>query len=344
MTTNTSPAIRIVRNTTGRIVRVGVPMMTETDPEWYKRAATAAGACGRTYWIDATRLLTDQRGNAKIQKGAGRGYLSAILHLAPHRLSGRQVCAAHGACWQTCVAFNGKGAMKREAHDGELESMVRIALTHPAQCARIAKARLWSMAPDVFYAILDDAIAAHERKAHAAGLVSLIRLNGTSDIPHELQLDDNGQSVFVRHPATQFYDYTKLHRRAMRAATDASWPSNYDLTFSLDEKPGCADHARRILERGGRVAVVIRTDAMKTSWGSPLAKLGKLAIEQAIVGGVPGFEGVPVVSGDDTDLRHLDPRGAIVALYAKGRAARDTSGFVVGQSSSAKHRTSGRNR
>jgi hypothetical protein len=28
--------------------------------------------------------------------------------------------------------------------------------------------------------------------------------------------------------------------------------------------------------------------------------------------------------------RHLDPRGAVVALYAKGPARRDQSGFVVG--------------
>jgi hypothetical protein len=42
------------------------------------------------------------------------------------------------------------------------------------------------------------------------------------------------------------------------------------------------------------------------------------------------FLGLPVVDGDDTDIRHLDPRGAIVALYAKGKARRDQSGFVVG--------------
>jgi hypothetical protein len=42
------------------------------------------------------------------------------------------------------------------------------------------------------------------------------------------------------------------------------------------------------------------------------------------------FLGLPVVDGDDTDIRHLDPRGAIVALYAKGPARRDQSGFVVG--------------
>jgi hypothetical protein len=36
-----------------------------------------------------------------------------------------------------------------------------------------------------------------------------------------------------------------------------------------------------------------------------------------------------VLDGDDSDLRHLDPPGSIIALYAKGPAKKDTSGFVV---------------
>jgi len=41
------------------------------------------------------------------------------------------------------------------------------------------------------------------------------------------------------------------------------------------------------------------------------------------------FLGLPVVSGDDSDVRHLDKRGAVVALFAKGKAKKDMSGFVV---------------
>jgi hypothetical protein len=37
----------------------------------------------------------------------------------------------------------------------------------------------------------------------------------------------------------------------------------------------------------------------------------------------------PVFNGDDSDLRFLDPAGVIVGLKAKGRARKDTSGFVV---------------
>jgi hypothetical protein len=41
------------------------------------------------------------------------------------------------------------------------------------------------------------------------------------------------------------------------------------------------------------------------------------------------WQGYPVVDGDKDDLRFLDPKGGhIVALYAKGKAKKDTSGFV----------------
>ena len=54
-------------------------------------------------------------------------------------------------------------------------------------------------------------------------------------------------------------------------------------------------------------AVVYRTAYHKTTW-----------------------QGYPVVDGDSDDLRFLDPKGGhIVALYAKGKAKKDTSGFVV---------------
>ena len=41
------------------------------------------------------------------------------------------------------------------------------------------------------------------------------------------------------------------------------------------------------------------------------------------------FLGLDCVDGDDSDIRHIDPAGVIVALYAKGKARRDNSGFVV---------------
>jgi hypothetical protein len=39
--------------------------------------------------------------------------------------------------------------------------------------------------------------------------------------------------------------------------------------------------------------------------------------------------GRPVINGDADDLRFLDPEGVVVALYAKGKAKKDNTGFVV---------------
>jgi hypothetical protein len=36
-----------------------------------------------------------------------------------------------------------------------------------------------------------------------------------------------------------------------------------------------------------------------------------------------------VFNADETDLRFLDPKGVVLGLKAKGRAKKDTTGFVV---------------
>jgi hypothetical protein len=95
-------------------------------------------------------------------------------------------------------------------------------------------------------------------------------------------------------PSVQFYDYTKLaNRKAL--------PANYHLTFSLAENNEVQAFAA--LANGLNVAAVFRK--------------------------VPAvFMGAAVVDGDETDLRFLDPKGVIVGLKAKGKAKRDTTGFV----------------
>jgi hypothetical protein len=45
---------------------------------------------------------------------------------------------------------------------------------------------------------------------------------------------------------------------------------------------------------------------------------------------IPEFwNGRKVIDGDRDDLRFLDPSNVIVALYAKGKAKKDTTGFVI---------------
>jgi len=141
--------------------------------------------------------------------------------------------------------------------------------------------------------------------AEKIGMTPVVRLNGTSDIRWELfPVHRNGETfhnIFEAFPDIQFYDYTKLPNRVRI-------PSNYHLTFSLNESN--SSDAKKMLDSGMNVAVVFRGKASKFP-----AK----------------FWGKPVVNGDDSDLRFLSigTTGAvIVGLSAKGKARKDTSGFV----------------
>ena len=65
------------------------------------------------------------------------------------------------------------------------------------------------------------------------------------------------------------------------------------------------------------------TDAMKNGMNAAVVFRSQIVIPDT-------WRGLPVIDGDKDDLRFLDPQGGhIVSLYAKGRAKKDTSGFVV---------------
>jgi hypothetical protein len=40
------------------------------------------------------------------------------------------------------------------------------------------------------------------------------------------------------------------------------------------------------------------------------------------------FNGWNVIDGDNTDVRHIEPKTVVVGLYAKGKAKKDYSGFT----------------
>jgi hypothetical protein len=126
------------------------------------------------------------------------------------------------------------------------------------------------------------------------------RLNGTSDVPWEAWIDMEGD-----FPEIQFYDYTKNYRRMKQFLRgEGSWPRNYHLTYSYDENTTAAQ-VHYILRMGGNVAVVFRNELPET------------------------FKGYDVISGMEHDFRFLDKKGCIVGLLARGRAKKDTTGFVV---------------
>ena len=237
------------------------------------------------------KLLSES--NPKTLKGESKGYMTFIMHLAPGSLSGFNVCpGASAGCLFSCLNTAGRGHMKN------------------IQDARIRRTRLFFEDRPTFMAKLVDEVSKGIRKAERKGLIPVFRLNGTSDIrwetvPVSVVGGQDFRNIFEMFPNTQFYDYTKLANRR-------NIPANYHLTFSRSESN---DHLlREAMDNGMNVAVVFSTKK-----NNDLPKF--------IPDGI--YDPIPVVDGDETDLRFLDPAGSIVGLRAKGKARSDSSGFVV---------------
>lgn len=169
------------------------------------------------------------------------------------------------------------------------------------QIAKLRKTLYFFQYRERFLGQLQREIRAAKRKADRMGAALLVRLNGTSDIQWERF------GIMTANPDVQFYDYTKLVNRK-------NLPVNYDLTFSYSGKPAYQRFVNAAVSARMRIAVVFRN---------------RETVESMLANN-ESFLGMDVVDGDDSDVRHIDPAGCVVALYAKGRAIHEDSGFVVG--------------
>jgi hypothetical protein len=238
-------------------------------------------------------MLLSVRADAKTKKGEKIGVLTGVMYLAPAKQSGvADVCKyATDGCRIACLFTAGRAGFTPSINE-----------------ARIRRTKLFYGDRSAFWSQLIKEIKALERKAKREGLRPAVRLNGTSDMPWErvpvivdgVKLASNIMELFG---SVDFYDYTKypLSERALL-------PTNYDLTFSHNERDGFAATSRSV-RHGRRVAMVFDTKrgaALPATW-----------------------RGLTVIDGDVTDVRFNDAPGVIVGLRAKGDAKGDTSGFVV---------------
>jgi hypothetical protein len=107
----------------------------------------------------------------------------------------------------------------------------------------------------------------------------------------------------------QFYDYTKIPNRFRDEL-----PENYHLCLSFSNASEryadmCWDAWHRY---NASLVMVYRTKLDGINARTWYAECGQ-----------------QVVDGDANDLRFLDPDKCIVTLKAKGKASKDTSGFVL---------------
>ncbi|KKN21983.1 hypothetical protein LCGC14_0919880 [marine sediment metagenome] len=244
------------------------------------------------------KLLSDRhRGSAKIRKSnaSSSGYLSAIMYMAPTGLSGRQVCAFRSkGCEAACLNTLGKGAFAN------------------VQAGRLHKTRLWFEDRSQFWTDLIGDIHKHVAVAHSEDRQPAVRLNGTSDIPFEkiaVIVDGTrlADSIMALFPGVQFYDYTKYPPQLR-----ANLPRNYHLTFSRSESIDW-ETVTDMLDAQRNVAIVFAVNARR---GESLPT---------------SYLGYRVLDGDKTDERFLDgDTGVIIGLSMKGKATKDTTGFVLG--------------
>ncbi len=234
------------------------------------------------------KLLT--RGNPKIEKGVKKGFLTWILHLAPHTLSGYNVCPMADGCQIPCLNLAGRGGMFKKGEN-----------TNIIQKSRIRKTKQFFEDRNTFMNQLVREISNGIKYANKHNLIPVFRLNGTSDIAWEkIRVTYNGaeyRNIMEAFPNIQFYDYTKIYNRKV--------PSNYYLTFSRSANNEL--NVIKAMQSGYNIAVVF--DNKK-----PMPEY---------------YMGRKVINADETDLRFLDEKNVICGLKAKGPAKNDYSGFVV---------------
>lgn len=185
---------------------------------------------------------------------------------------------------------------------GCLQSAGRGAF-NSVQLARIAKTEYYKHHQMAFMLSICADIWTMQRRADKLGLQLLVRPNGTSDILYENIDVIDGKNIFQLFPMVQFYDYTKHPARNLTNKT----ADNYDLTYSYSGlTPTKITHKGLLNPHNSRVAVVFMRQSDIPSQ----------------------FNGWNVIDGDNTDVRHIEPKAVVVALYAKGQAKKDSTGFV----------------
>jgi hypothetical protein len=231
--------------------------------------------------------------NAKTVKGDGSEYLTAIMYLKPYKTAGVNLCAMaeQAKCIDPCLVGAGRGQMDS------------------VQAGRLRKTEWFIRDRQGFMAQLVADLESFVSYCSKRGIQPCVRLNGTSDIRWELIPVQRGGhtlgNVFLAFPMVTFYDYTKIANRKVVHTT----PGNYSLTWSYSGASEAYAKQHAIAKANGlNIAVVFR-------------RKGDIPTE---------FLGLPTIDGDRDDMRFLDPKGVVVALYAKGKAKQDQSGFVVG--------------
>lgn len=169
--------------------------------------------------------------DSKTIKGEAYGYTTAILYLAPHKLSGVMNTCGHASpnCIFACLNTAGLGGVYTSIQKARIDKTIEFSKDQKAFVTRL--------------------IGEIQKLSNKYGEKLAIRLNGTSDIPWEgIKVD--GKNIFEFLPHVTFYDYTKNPKRMYLQIP------NYHLTFSRSETFANHVWCRKLINEGKNVAVV----------------------------------------------------------------------------------------
>jgi hypothetical protein len=177
--------------------------------------------------------------NSKTVKG-DEEYLTAIMYMAPYKLSGvGNLCsmAELAKCHEPCLNLSGRGIFNN------------------VQKARIRKSKWYFEDRKSFMDQLYKDVERFKKFCEKNDVMPAVRLNGTSDVRWELIKDDEGKCIFERFPDITFYDYTKIYNRKVTKY------KNYHLTWSYSEaNPKYQVYFKEAKKAKMNIAVVFRDD------------------------------------------------------------------------------------
>jgi hypothetical protein len=147
---------------------------------------------------------------------------------------------------------------------------------------------------------LSNQIMKEYSKAKKGGYKIAFRLNGTTDIDFVYLLQKYANlDISTLQDFAVFYDYSKILGKCIKYLNHP----NYTVTFSRSESNN--DETNEAIKLGINVAAVFSGDLPNK------------------------YKGAPVIDGDSSDLVMLYNKNVILGLKAKGKARKDTSGFVI---------------
>lgn len=172
--------------------------------------------------------------STKTKKGQKYDVLTAILYLAPYKITGYNVCPWAVTCIKDCLDESGRGKFKNVTR------------------ARIVKTLCFLFDRDTFIKMINKDIERYQRKAKKLNYKLAVRFNGTSD----LNIGFYFKETLKRFYSTQFYDYTKVFNYIKNNKF-----KNYHFTFSYDGTN--FEKCLEVLEMGYNVSIVFKNDLPK---------------------------------------------------------------------------------